>query len=188
MALLPKEQVFSKYNGVWNLSAEQGNLGVFYLTNVRVVWFAQLSENFNVSLPWVQVKCVKLRESKYGLALVLETSEFSGGYVLGFKVDQLEAVFAEVLNLFRTYSQNPVFGVDVAFEDADAGAVALPSAEDDVEIVDAGYSGGCLPPNKNTYSVADGKPGANIVFSQELGLAVEAPPTGVSLEQLWKII
>ena len=38
--MLPKEQIFTRYNGVWNLSAEQGNLGMFYLTNVRVIWFA----------------------------------------------------------------------------------------------------------------------------------------------------
>ena len=79
--------MFTKYNGVWNLSAEQGNLGSFIVTNVRVCWYAQLSESFNVSLPWIQVKCVRVRESKYGTALVLETSEHSGGYVLGFKVD-----------------------------------------------------------------------------------------------------
>jgi Bardet-Biedl syndrome 5 protein len=38
--ILPKEQIFTKYNGVWNLSAEQGNLGTFYFTNVRIIWFA----------------------------------------------------------------------------------------------------------------------------------------------------
>lgn len=62
------------------------------------------------------------------MALVLETSEYSGGYVLGFKVEQLEEVFTEVLNLFKTYSQNPVFGVEVAFEDTDQNidAVTIP--------------------------------------------------------------
>lgn len=85
--MLPNEKVFTKYQGVWNLSAEQGNLGTFVITDVRVVWYAQLSDNFNVSLPWVQVKCVRVRDSKYGTALVLETSEFSGGYVLGFRVE-----------------------------------------------------------------------------------------------------
>jgi len=38
------------------------------------------------------------------MALVLETSDFSGGYVLGFKVDKLEEVYTEVINLFKTYS------------------------------------------------------------------------------------
>lgn len=117
--LLPKEQVFTKYNGVWNLSAEQGNLGTFYITNVRIVWFAQLNENFNVSLPWVQVKCVRVRESKYGTALVLETSEFSGNYVLGFKVDKLEEAFTEISQLFKTFTADPFFGVECVFEDAE---------------------------------------------------------------------
>ena len=115
--MLPNEQIFTKYNGVWNLSAEQGNLGVFYLTNVRIVWFAQLNENFNVSLPWVQVKCIKIRESKYGMALVIETSDFSGGYILGFRVEKLEEAYTEVCNLFKTYSQSPVFGVECVVED-----------------------------------------------------------------------
>lgn len=102
--ILPQEKIFSKYNGVWNLSAEQGNLGTFYFTNVRVIWFAQLAENFNVSLPWVQVKCIKVRDSKYGTALVIETSEFSGGYILGFRVENVDEVYLEATNLFRTYS------------------------------------------------------------------------------------
>lgn len=53
--LLPQEQVFSKVTGVWNLSSEQGNLGSFFLTNVRVVWHANLAANFNVSLPYIQI-------------------------------------------------------------------------------------------------------------------------------------
>ena len=50
------------------------------------------------------MKCIKIRESKYGMALVVETSELSGGYILGFKVDKLEEVYTEVSNLFKTYS------------------------------------------------------------------------------------
>lgn len=42
-------------DGVWNLSSDQGNLGSFFVTNIRVVWHAQLAENFNVSMPYVQV-------------------------------------------------------------------------------------------------------------------------------------
>jgi Bardet-Biedl syndrome 5 protein len=43
-----------------------------------------------VSLPWIQIKCIRVRESKYGIALVLETSEFSGAYVLGFRVENVD--------------------------------------------------------------------------------------------------
>ena len=28
-----------QYEGVWNLSSDQGNLGSFIFTNVRIVWF-----------------------------------------------------------------------------------------------------------------------------------------------------
>lgn len=153
--ILPKEQIFTKYNGVWNLSAEQGNLGTFYFTNVRVIWFAQLAENFNVSLPWVQVKCIKVRDSKYGTALVIETSEFSGGYILGFRVENVEEVYQEATNLFKTYSQNPMFGVEVQFEDVDTNiaSVTIPQVEDNLEIIDTGYSSLALPTSKSNYSM-----------------------------------
>ena len=42
-------------DGVWNLSSDQGNLGTFFVTNVRVVWHASLAESFNVSMPYIQV-------------------------------------------------------------------------------------------------------------------------------------
>ena len=40
--------------GVWNLSSDQGNLGTFFITNVRLVWHANMAENFNVSIPYLQ--------------------------------------------------------------------------------------------------------------------------------------
>ena len=58
--LLPQEQVYTQLKGVWNLSSDQGNLGTFFITNCRVVWHADLAENFNVSVPYLQIE--KLRE------------------------------------------------------------------------------------------------------------------------------
>ena len=106
----------------------------------------------------MQIKCVKIRESKYGMALVLETSEFSGGYVLGFRVENLEEVFTEVSNLFKTYSQAPVFGVDVVFEDTEQNldAMTVPRIEDNLEIVETGYQNLSMPLNRNNYQVGGG--------------------------------
>jgi Bardet-Biedl syndrome 5 protein len=75
------------------------------------------------------------------MALVIETSEFSGGYILGFKVDKLEEAYTEVSNLFKTYSISPVFGVECTFEDVEQNleAVTIPRAEDNLEIIDTGY-------------------------------------------------
>lgn len=75
--------VMLKVNGVWNLSSEQGNLGTFFVTNVRLVWHANLVETFNVSIPYMQIASVRVRESKFGQALVVETHASSGGYMLG---------------------------------------------------------------------------------------------------------
>ena len=87
------------------------------------------------------------------MALVLETSEFSGGYVLGFRVDKLEEVFNEVNNLFKTYSQSPVFGVDCVFEDVEQNleAVTVPRQEDNLEIIDTGYDHMAAVTAKSAY-------------------------------------
>merc|ERR1711988_1580956 len=71
LILLPHEQVYNKVAGVWNLSSDQGNLGTFFITNVRLVWHANLAENFNVSIPYLQIKTVRVRDSKFGKALVV---------------------------------------------------------------------------------------------------------------------
>lgn len=59
LQLLPREVAYSRVNGVWNLSSEAGNLGTFYITNCRVVWFSSMSDAFNVSIPYLQVSASK---------------------------------------------------------------------------------------------------------------------------------
>ena len=65
LMMLPLEQMFEKIDGVWNLSNEQGNLGLMYITNVRIVWHATPKSNFNVSVPWVQIKNIKVRFTNF---------------------------------------------------------------------------------------------------------------------------
>jgi hypothetical protein len=117
---LSRRQVFKHVQGVWNLSSDQGNLGTFYITNVRMVWHANLAENFNVSIPYLQMKTIRMRESKFGRALVIETVARSGGYILGFRVDpadKLEGVYQELNSLHQVYSVNPIFGIDFVHEE-----------------------------------------------------------------------
>jgi Bardet-Biedl syndrome 5 protein len=239
LILLPNEQLYNKVNGVWNLSSDQGNLGTFFITNVRLVWHANLAENFNVSIPcarhcfptrrihrpqrprhaarreypppavlaqlhapaprrppmrrYLQMKVVRVRESKFGPALVVETSQRCGGYILGFRVDpaeQLSAVFQEVQSLHRIFSQTPVFGVDYTTEEkaAPIEQLTVARAQDDVEIVDTGEAASDV----SAAYAADGagqKGGEReIVFSQELGLAIEKLPEGCTARSLWSIV
>lgn len=61
------------------------------------------------------MKSVKVRESKFGKALVIETSEKSGGYVLGFKSEpesDLERIATEIKSIKAAFEQSPIFGID----------------------------------------------------------------------------
>ena len=63
----------------------------------------------------LQIFQVRTRDSKFGMALVIESSESSGGYVLGFRVDpqeKLDQLYKEISSLHKIYSDNPIFGVD----------------------------------------------------------------------------
>mmetsp|Transcript_25475 Transcript_25475/g.37583 ORF Transcript_25475/g.37583 Transcript_25475/m.37583 type:complete len:345 (-) Transcript_25475:114-1148(-) len=197
LILLPKEQIFTKVNGVWNLSSDQGNLGSFFLTNVRLVWHANLASNFNVSLPYMQVKSLRIRDSKFGFALVVETFARSGGYILGFRIDpkeKLEEVYKEVLSLHQVFAASPIFGVDFSVE-AEAPSIekiTQPRIEEDVEITE--------DENQDSHAVAayyvEGSAGADaeggthgeIVFDSKLGLAVEAMQSGITLDSLWRVV
>lgn len=189
LILLPHEKVSTKLSGVWNLSSDQGNLGTLYATNIRVVWFANLAENFNVSIPYIQIVGLKIRDSKFGAAFVIETSTHAGSYVLGFRVDPLEKlqeVFKEVSSLWRVYSASPVLGVDFQMESApkslDENTIKrIQDGQDVVEQVssDAFAAYYADEGQKN----ADRKP----VFDPQLGLAVEKLRDGVTLEALWSI-
>lgn len=60
LKLLPLEEIVSTVNGVWNLSSDQGNLGTMIITNIRVVWFANMNDLFNISIPYIQIASVSL--------------------------------------------------------------------------------------------------------------------------------
>eukprot|EP00877_Chromochloris_zofingiensis_P005448 jgi/Chrzof1/14904/Cz09g20050.t1 len=193
LKLLPSEQAYSKVNGVWNLSSEQGNLGTFFITNVRVVWYSNMAEAFNVSIPYLQIKSVRVCESKFGTALVIETTARSGGYVLGFKIDPaetLEYVQKELNSLWQVYSNNPIFGVEydasnsIQPEGAQA-TMAITPTEEDVQIVDANSKGDLWA----AYYADGGKTaGREPVFCPELGVATEALKDGASTAQLWCVV
>lgn len=189
LIILPEEDIYNRIDGVWNLSSDQGNLGTFFITNVRVVWHANLAENFNVSIPYLQIKSVKVRDSKFGHALVIETSARSGAYILGFRIDPLEKlqeVFKEIKTLHEVYSQNPMFGIKYTIEEKPQSVQErkVERKMDDVEIVDDDGSDALA-----AYYAEGGSKGVDRepVFSAELGLAIEKLRDGTTLEDLWNV-
>lgn len=189
LILIAQEQIFNKISGVWNLSSDTGTLGTLYITNVRVVWFANLAENFNVSIPHIQIVAVKARETKFGPAFVIETSPYAGNYVLGFRVDPPERVVElhkELSNMWRLYSSAPVLGVHYELEHAPStlDQNTIQRVVDGLDLVtevptDAFVAYYADEGQKNS----DRKP----VFDKRLGLAVEKPRGETALENLWHI-
>ncbi|DBA00927.1 TPA: hypothetical protein N0F65_006127 [Lagenidium giganteum] len=188
LTLLPHEQVYTRLNGVWNLSSDQGNLGTFFVTNVRIVWHANLAENFNVSIPYMQINSARIRSSKFGPALVIETTPGSGGYILGFRVDpeeRLHELFKEIQSLHQVFSTNPIYGVEYEIEDKPASIDALkqPRKMDDVEI-EEDYSSS-MDAFAAYYAAVNKNQDRAPVFSKDLGLAIESLPDGFTVNDLW---
>ncbi|XP_075746109.1 Bardet-Biedl syndrome 5 protein isoform X3 [Rhipicephalus microplus] len=194
LRLLPMEQLCSQVNGVWNLSSDQGNLGTMHITNVRIVWHANMNESFNISLPYLQVAAIKTRESKFGTALVIETTDRSGGYVLGFKVDPMERlqhIYKELSSLLKVHKTKPIMGVDVFMQKQTADEEATtqdtgPEIQDEPEVNSADGT------HYDAFAayLADGGHDRDreVVLSPELGLAVEKLPEGFTLASLWEVL
>merc|ERR1719506_1877274 len=188
LIMLPNEQVYDKIGGIWNLSSDQGNLGTFFITNVQVVWFAVLAENFNVSIPYLQIKSINVRNSKFGQALVIETTALSGGYILGFRVDppgNLEQLHLQIMNLWKVFSKTPIFGVEYTVQNDHTPEELAPHkrAEDDVQIVEDG-----MDPCLLYYADGDKEIDREPTYNQELGLAVEKLREGSTISQLWSVV
>lgn len=190
LRLLPQEQVYDKINGVWNLSSDQGNLGTFFITNVRLVWHANMNETFNVSIPYLQMKTVKIRDSKFGLALVIESSQQSGGYVLGFRIDpaeKLQEAVKQIQSLHRVYSACPVFGIQFETDQKPQTLeeLTIDHQQDDVEIENTGDQNDVFAAY---FADGDKQRDRDPVFSEELGLAVEKLKDGFTIGGLWEVV
>ncbi|CAH0385907.1 unnamed protein product [Bemisia tabaci] len=187
---LPLEHVIATVEGVWNLSSDQGNLGKFIISNVRLVWFAAMNEAFNVSVPHIQIISIKIRDSKFGPALVVESSINSGGYILGFHIDpseKLHKIAHELAQLHKIHSKNPELGVHFVLqnqpplpETPSVEEIEEPEFEDSIKdlssnLVMYGAGGELVTPRPLT-------------FFSEIGLAMEQIRDGFTLTGLWEVI
>lgn len=190
LIFLPQERVANKYHAVWNMSHDQGSLGTMYVTNIRVVWYCNTAESFNVSLPYIQIKAVKKKSvPAYGEVLCFETTAFTGNCVLMFRSDgKTTEIHSELNRLLRIYLENPVLGVEVS------RSAVQPSVEEVTvkrEFEDIEFQDPEISTQSNAYVAyllsAEGID-RELVYSQELGLAIERLPESISIEQLWKVI
>lgn len=74
VALLPGERMISSRGNVWSVAEDQGTVGTFVLTNIRLMWYSVVAATYTISLPYLQLQGKKIRKSKYGPTLVLQTT------------------------------------------------------------------------------------------------------------------
>ena len=70
MYFLIKLQICLHEQGIWNLSSESGNLGTMVVSNVRVVWYADINEAFNVSMPYITIESVRVLSFYYSFLVL----------------------------------------------------------------------------------------------------------------------
>jgi Bardet-Biedl syndrome 5 protein len=190
LRLLPLEEVYDKIHGVFNVSNDQGSPGILMITNVRVVWYAEMNDYHNVSIPYLQMKSIGLRESKFGKALVLETHKEAGGYALGFTVEpkeKLKDASKQIVSLHRVFKASPIFGIEYSFEEIPEQGESRSGpqvAEEEDEVVDSGHKSDVFA----LYCVGNSTEKVKEpVYNEELGLAVEKLPEGMTIQELWSV-
>ncbi|XP_016104635.1 Bardet-Biedl syndrome 5 protein homolog [Sinocyclocheilus grahami] len=121
--------------------------------------------------------------------LVIESSQQTGGYVLGFKIDpmdKLQDAVKEINSLHKVYSANPIFGVEYEMEEKPQPLEELTVEQppDDVEIEPDEHTDAFTAYFADGNKQHDREP----VFSEELGLAMEKLKDGFTLQGLWEVM
>lgn len=133
---------------------------------------------------------INIRDSKFGTALVVTSTELSGGFVLGFRLDpeeKLRTLYKELTSLHEVYSNNPTYGVEYNwFNTSKPQSQFDNTIVDDLDVVEEPR--GEISNVLASY-LADGqKSDRPPVYSTELGLAVESLKDGYTLQKLWEVI
>lgn len=196
LKLLPRENLVNRHLNVWNLSEDEGSIGTMYTTSHRVAWHSNRAESFNVSIPHISISRAVAKESKFGPAVIIVTTPRVGGYRLGFRLNdesKIDDVVHEINVLMQAAKNNPDLGVqsqveqdraDTSLESRKVTPAVLEGEDDSVFSQDEGgdaFAAYFADPSSRTSD-------RDVVFSHELGLAIEEPPRDASLSSLWQVI
>ena len=169
------------------LASEQGSLGILTVTNIRVVWHSVAIETFNVSIPYLQIANIEIRTSQIGEILVVTSTNTCGKYVLGFKIghDKLHEVYQDVKTRWDTFGHvmGPL-GVQIEAESApEVVHTVIPIDEADNIIRETAKDAFAAYYEEDYWEDTD-RP---VIYSPELGLAIEKPRNDCTLAELWEV-
>ncbi|KRX00738.1 hypothetical protein PPERSA_02998 [Pseudocohnilembus persalinus] len=168
IVILEKENIISQYENIQAIGSQGRNpVGTLYLTNIRFVWFSVENVSLNISIPWIQIKNVQKKSLKGKPSMIVNSYTGPLGY-------QTEVLNIEVLDMPQSKhnTQNTQIIEDITF--VDTGLNDVPTQNTRAYITDLG----------SDQNQEDNE----IVYAPELGLSIERPNNGASIEDLWKII
>ncbi|OMJ81817.1 hypothetical protein SteCoe_17639 [Stentor coeruleus] len=147
-----------------------------------------MAESYNVSLPYVQFKSIRKKETNLGSIVIIDICKLYGSYNLTFRNEKSDEIASEISRLFRIYVDNPILGLEVSVQEAQnpIETSQQPRVFDDIEIIEPIYAGQSHA--SAAYCVSESTNSNQVDFSSELCLAIETPPNNISIEQLWRII
>ncbi len=182
-----------------------------------MAWYSNSLDNYNLNLPWVHIRNLKSKETKFGLLVVLETDKYSGQQVFLFKFSEYnsEDILKPLIMWQQKFFDNPIFTEKIELEQHSSEVdieeknidhtenikkfnKMLKNTQEDDEFTEQNYFNEYSSQSyyKVTSSPKRKKNLQDIVFNTELGkiknknqgLACERLTDNSTIESLWKII
>lgn len=180
LSLLKGEKVYHKTGEVHNLSYSKSTVGLMILTNVRFIWFSDINETLNLSIPLSQIKEVKVTDC---LVLAVGKGANTTNQKFKFATDEENNV-GRVIDAIKALDKQTILDAQQGEEDKVFGNMQI---EESSEVEENAYPGGNIAlylvngnERKNTAT--------EIEFNLSLGLAIEKLPEGKTIENYWKVI
>ena len=216
---LPDENILNTLNGISYINNQGNYPGILIITNLRIVWLSIQYENFNLTIPWIQMSKIQSKsDSKYEKLISVTIKNYFGGNLYNFyiaKTNLFDKILDDMTKAMYYYQEDPLLGVNInklMLEDNKTNKQKKDKNEQPQEqppkkankidehfkkVVNKYFTDEDEIDNNNfngissIYLLNDYKNKQNnindIVFSKELGCAIEKLPDKVTIDNLWKI-
>ena len=114
---LPDENILNTLNGISYINNQGNYPGILILTNLRIVWLSIQYENFNLTIPWIQMSKIQSKgDSKYEKLISVKIKSYFGGNLYNFyiaKNNLFDKILDDMTKAMYYYQEDPLLGVNI---------------------------------------------------------------------------
>ena len=114
---LPDENILNTLNGISYINNQGNYPGILILTNLRIVWLSIQYENFNLTIPWIQMSKIQSKgDSKYEKLISVKIKSYFGGNLYNFyiaKTNLFDKILDDMTKAMYYYQEDPLLGVNI---------------------------------------------------------------------------